>query len=303
MNKKLYFLATAAGLMTLASCSSDNDAPATQEKGINEITIAVTNTNANSRVARQLWSSEGANEVNSVKAALYKQNTSGEWEAISAGGDEDAAYTAIENFNKAGWTGPQPAVTPGTTSSKETKTIKLGILATSAKYCLVSYAWNDPAEYTLGATWDLTGAYPFTTVSQQKALSGQGGVEEVFAGTIYFETDDEGLIDDNSETELVMERSVAGVLGYFTNVPKFYKKEGKTYAVAGVAVTIASQAESYYIPYYNRGNKASADNIQNQVASTPTADYEKITNNSGANQYVPALSDGNTILEVEVPDV
>ncbi len=301
MNKKLYFLATAAGLMTLASCSSDNDAPATQEKGINEITIAVTNTNANSRGARPLWSSEGANQVNSVKVALYKWDGS-KW----ADAEDAAALAAIAEFNQAGWTGPVNATTPGTDSAKETKTLKLGVLSESTQYSLVSYAWNDPADFAL-ADWTLNKAFPFNiaTPKSQASFGNAGAVEEVFAGYINFTTDAEGLIDDSYSTELVMERSVAGILGYFTNVPLVYKKDGSPIAVAGVAVTIAAQNDAYKIPYNNRAN--TTDDLQNQAGIRKVADPSTGVQllqvpGSSATQNLPKLTEDNIILDVPVPD-
>lgn len=248
MKKNLLF-AAAAGIMLFSACSNDEDVIIDGANDVNvsgEITLALNagGSGAETRSARPVYSSEAYSEVTDVELKLFKKNGEN-WEAAT-GVTTDLAKEgwAISNWET------QSAVSPGTTDNVTTKTVKLKNLDKNAEYKLVAYGYNKELKTTLDWTAALAKATP----------NAGENVEEIFAGEEEFSTNDEGKIS-TTPVLVEMRREVAGVLGYFKNIPE---KVGKT-TVKSVRVYASSSNTAYNIPSLS---------LQNQCG---TAGTERVT--------------------------
>lgn len=237
MKKNLLF-AAAAGIMLFSACSNDEDVIIDGANDVNvsgEITLALNagGSGAETRAARPVYSSEAYSEVTDVELKLFKKNGEN-WEAATGVTTDLAEDWAIRNWET------QSAVSPGTTNNVTTKTVKLKDLDKSAEYKLVAYGYKKELKTTLNWTAALAVATP---------KAGED-VEEIFAGEEEFSTNDKGKIS-TTPVLVEMRREVAGVLGYFKNIPE---KVGKT-TVKSVRVYASSSNTAYHIPSLSLQNQ------------------------------------------------
>ena len=238
MKKNLLF-AAAAGIMLFSACSNDEDVIIDGANDVNvsgEITLALNagGSGAETRSARPVNSSEAYSEVTDVELKLFKKNGEN-WEtATGVTTDLAEGGWAIRNWET------QSAVSPGTTDNKTTKTVKLKNLDKSAEYKLVAYGYKKDLKTTLDWTAALAVATP----------NAGENVEEIFAGEEEFSTNDEGKIS-TTPVQVEMRREVAGVLGYFKNIPE---KVGET-TVKSVRVYASSSNTAYNIPSLSLQNQ------------------------------------------------
>lgn len=231
MKKNLLF-AAAAGIMLFSACSNDEDvingSGANDVNVSGEITLALNagGSGAETRAARPVYSSEAYSEVTDVELKLFKKKGEN-WEAATGVTTDLANGWAISDWKT------QSAVSPGTTDNKTTKTVKLKNLEKSATYKLVAYGYKKDLKTTLAWTAALAVATP----------NAREDVEEIFAGEKEFTTSDKGKIN-TTPVQVEMRREVAGVLGYFKNIPE--KVDGTT--VKSVRVYASSSNTAYNIP-------------------------------------------------------
>ena len=237
MKKNLLF-AAAAGIMLFSACSNDEDVinggGANDVNVSGEITLALNagGSGAETRSARPVYSSEAYSEVTDVELKLFKKNGEN-WEAATGVTTDLTEGWAISNWEA------QSAVSPGTTDNKTTKTVKLKNLDKNAEYKLVAYGYK--TELTTTLAW---------TAALAKATPNAADVEEIFAGEKEFSTNDIGKIS-TTPVEVEMRREVAGVLGYFKNIPE---KVGET-TVKSVRVYASSSNTAYNIPSLSLQNQ------------------------------------------------
>lgn len=248
MKKNLLF-AAAAGVMLFSACSNDEDfingGGVSDANVSGEITLAL-NAGGNgteSRAARPVYSSEAYSEVTNVELKLYKQSGSNWVDATGVSTDLTNGGWSIADW------AAQSAVSPGTTDNKTTKTVKLKNLDKSAKYKLVAYGYKK--DLTTALTW--SNSVGTATPKADKA------VEEIFAGEKEFSTNANGKIS-TTPVNVEMRREVAGILGYFKNIPE---KVGETY-VKSVRVYASSSNTAYNFPsikLQNQCGTASASKV------------------------------------------
>lgn len=249
MKKNLLF-AAATAIVLFSACSNDEDVinggSANDVNVSGEITLALNagGSGAESRAARPVESSEAYSAVTDVELKLFKKN----------GDSWETATGVTTDLSNGGWAisdwESQIAVSPGTTDNTTTKTVKLKNLDKNAEYKLVAYGYNKELKTTLDWTAALAKATP----------NAGENVEEIFAGEEEFSTNDEGKIS-TTPVLVEMRREVAGVLGYFKNIPE---KVGKT-TVKSVRVYASSSNTAYNIPSLS---------LQNQCG---TAGTERVT--------------------------
>ena len=237
MKKNLLF-AAAAGIMLFSACSNDEDVIIDGANDVNvsgEITLALNagGSGAETRSARPVYSSEAYSEVTDVELKLFKKNGEN-WEAATGVTTDLTEGWAISNWEA------QSAVSPGTTDNKTTKTVKLKNLDKNAEYKLVAYGYKTELTTTLAWTAALAKATP----------NAAEDVEEIFAGEKEFSTNDIGKIS-TTPVEVEMRREVAGVLGYFKNIPE---KVGEA-TVKSVRVYASSSNTAYNIPSLSLQNQ------------------------------------------------
>ena len=249
MKKNLLF-AAATAIVLFSACSNDEDVinggSANDVNVSGEITLALNagGSGAESRAARPVESSEAYSAVTDVELKLFKKN----------GDSWETATGVTTDLSNGGWAisdwESQIAVSPGTTDNTTTKTVKLKNLDKNAEYKLVAYGYNKELKTTLDWTAALAKATP----------NAGENVEEIFAGEEEFSTNDEGKIS-TTPVLVEMRREVAGVLGYFKNIPE---KVGET-TVKSVRVYASSSNTAYNIPSLS---------LQNQCG---TAGTERVT--------------------------
>ena len=237
MKKNLLF-AAAAGIMLFSACSNDEDVIIDGANDVNvsgEITLALNagGSGAETRAARPVYSSEAYSVVTDVELKLFKKNGEN-WVAATGVTTDLAEGWAIRNWET------QSAVSPGTANNKTTKTVKLKNLDKSADYKLVAYGYKKELKTTLDWSAALAVATP----------NAGEDVEEIFAGEEVFSTNDKGTIS-TTPVLVEMRREVAGVLGYFKNIPE---KVGET-TVKSVRVYASSSNPAYKIPSLSLQNQ------------------------------------------------
>lgn len=249
MKKNLLF-AAATAIVLFSACSNDEDVinggSANDVNVSGEITLALNagGSGAESRAARPVESSEAYSAVTDVELKLFKKN----------GDSWETATGVTTDLSNGGWAisdwESQIAVSPGTNDNKTTKTVKLKNLDKSATYKLVAYGYKKDLTTTLAWNAALATATPYANQD----------VEEIFAGETEFSTNEEGKIS-STPVQVEMRRQVAGVLGYFKNIPQ---KVGET-TVKSVRVYASSSNTAYNIPSIE---------LQNQCGTVAT---DKVT--------------------------
>ncbi len=231
---KKYVLMSAVGMMMLAACSDDESVAMDKQAppSLSEITLSLNSggDGLNTRANRPVNSSEAANNVTKVQIYIY----------APSGTDVTAAALSAGTANPLAWTaGPSNAATPGTDDHKASQTIKLNKLATDGTYTVVVYGYNDVADYTVtggGSAADaFTATLPGATVS------------ELFAGRATFEVEN-GNLKGGTTSEVELKRQVAGLLGYFKNIPVKYPDPNASGAITTVKYirVYASSASSAF---------------------------------------------------------
>ena len=239
--KKIYFFAALAATLAMAGCSNEEFAtttdPTNPTLGEGIVTIGLTNTTT--RAARPLGSSAAANNVNSVKLVVLKDNsgTYSEDTNVKIDGDDDMIIS---------WTAPAGEA-PSTDGHMTYQSVQLTGLTASAKYKIVAYGYN--AEDAGGAA-----AFTATATSSDAAVFEVGSSstaftpEEIFAGTSNeFTTDAEG--NATTSVQVTMDRQVAGLLAYLTGIPtKLVGTNGTLETVEQVVVYANAKSSGITFP-------------------------------------------------------
>lgn len=199
------------------------------KEGEGLLKINLSNTSANSRTARPVGSSAAANNVNTVKVYVY--SNTGKDKAYKL--DTNIGVASDQNGISMTSSGSGIILINNYTGDSETDTdhseyasdrhdvatIKLTGLQASTTYKFVAVGYNAGTAGGANPYGDntdfATNWYATTT-----ALTGDKGyeVEELFAGTSTGFTTKENKKFETAPS-VVIERQVAGMLAYFTNVP------------------------------------------------------------------------------------
>lgn len=196
--------------------------------------IAVSSTDATSRAVRPVGSSAAANNVSEVKVYAFKEidgvykfdNTLSLSNELSGVSCEDGIFTV---------TGLEPVGDHANTSmdshTDQTKILTLKGLARDAKYKFVAVGYNDTYPYgTLPTSTTISGntaLADFIQITEPKYSEGSGvvgglgidDVEELFAGVSdEYETQADKAAFTRKASVMIT-RQVAGMLGYFKNIP------------------------------------------------------------------------------------
>lgn len=291
---KNYFFLSVVGTMMLAACSNDETVPIESSDAVQtgpELTLTLNSggDGLSTRVGRPVNSSEAANNVTAVK--LYIYNASGTdvtSSALAAGTDNPIIWTAGPTTPAAPGNNPNPA-------HKASQTVKLNKLATDGEYTVVAYGYNLAADYTIseGDKDDDT----FTAT-----LPALGNESELFAGKKNFNVVNGNIVAGTSG-EVELRRHVAGLLGYFKNIPILYPlpSSGVPTVVAYVRVYASSHASAFTFPSVKTVN-GTGDNTKTKVLefnlTTLITDFVAQTTAAGTDLTkvfnIPAINTGLT---------
>ncbi len=278
--------------MLLAACSNDDTVPLGGEEAVqpgSAITLTVNSSGdgLSTRAGRPVNSSEAANNVTAVRLYIYNPS----------GTDVTNAALAAGTQNPVLWTaGPSDSATPGNNQNhKASQTVKLNKLATNGVYTVVAYGYNTALDYTITAGTSADDSFIAT-------LPAATNESELFAGKATFNVVN-GNIQAGTTSEVELRRHVAGLLGYFKNVPILYPNpvSGLPTPVAFVRVYASSHATSFTFPSVLNVN-GTGNNTKTRVLdlglSTLITDYLAQVTAAGTNLTkvfsIPAISTGTT---------
>ena len=270
MKKNYLMMAAFATALAFTACSSEEEIPAAGSEngtmGLTEdvIEIAISNTGVGStRAARPVGSSQAGNNVNKVVLHFYSSTDGSSWTKASGISltKVDGDYTVTDMTLS--YTGAESALgTPGDVDRQE-KVAKIkvsGLSATAKKYRIVAEGYNASFPYATASEESIKGLF------KTSGNSGKGTFEreEVFAG--YKDVDivvtgQEGKnqsVKFASSVSIELTRQVAGMLGYFKNVPAYISSEtygsdiegyeGKWAKVTKIVVKANKKAEGFQFP-------------------------------------------------------
>lgn len=226
MNKTFLTAMAVTAALAFSSCQKEyiyvkgeSEMHESLEKGEGIITIGVSNTGTGTKSARPVGSSAADNNVNKVLLAAYKY--------------DNGAYTVdnnvkIKSYDSGMATGFSNQMLFPWNNTKETEgaatedhlqgphTVKVSGMTPDVKYKFVAIGYDSDSETsTYGEFNDENNDGVFTTVTP---ITEQHLVEELFAGSSNeVNTNNQGMFTSNVAVTLT--RQVAGMLGYFKNIP------------------------------------------------------------------------------------
>lgn len=302
MKKNYLMMAAFATALAFTACSSEEEIPAAGSEngtmGLTEdvIEIAISNTGVGStRAARPVGSSQAGNNVDRVVLHFYSSTDGNSWTKASGISltKVDGDYTV--NDMTLSYTGTESALgTPGDVDRQE-KVAKIkvsGLSADAKKYRIVAEGYNTSFPYATASEESIKGLF------KTSGNSGKGTFarEEVFAGYKDVDIVVTGQAGKNqsvkfaSSVSIELTRQVAGMLGYFKNVPAYISSdtngsviegyEGKWAKVTKIVVKANKKADGFQFPNtllasnesYNGVKGSSYDNGEDLLTFEFTAD-------------------------------
>lgn len=277
MNKKYFSMAALAGMFLFAACSNDaDDIIGDENQTGSEITITLNSSGdgAATRAGRPVGSSAAANNVNKVDLKIFTSTDGTIWTEYVTG---DILSTSSLTWN-AGPSGEGESTTDRFGSMK----VKVSNLVAGTQYKIVAYGYNGVSLPYGAATWN--GAV-CTTGTITPGANGSG-VEEIFAGEVSFTATAEKKIPNDSK-KVVMERMVAGLIGYFQNVPVWRANDkGEMKKVAKITVEAYATTTSFKFPFIGAGNQGGFNGVSSQTNSEVLLTYDLSTLASNYDTYI-----------------
>lgn len=229
--KKNYFAMAilACGLLTFSACSNDDvfneDETSVNAGETRDVELAFNfsvNTGAQTRGGRPLYSSEALQQVNAMKVYVFKKS--------------DANFVYLEEITDEDNFGFNNSAANGTESHSYTLTQKLG----DGTYKLLAVGY----EKDYNTTFKPLTMTPNTTKLSELLLELNDGynADEVFSGV-----SDEVTVSATSvafNVSIELNRVVAGILGYFKNVPYEIENGGSMVQVKHVLVNVIKKGTS-----------------------------------------------------------
>lgn len=207
------------------------------KEGEGLLKINLSNTSADSRAARPVGSSAAANNVNVVKIYVFKgANTAsgnGDYKfdnavGVATGIDNVSAASGVITITNFTSNDGEHKVTEGSWANHtdQTKTIKLTGLAKDSKYKFVAVGYNvdNPSSNTTNpygepSLTDETTTLEYFTTNALASGKTDYAIEELFAGVSAENATQTDKAVFSTQASVTLTRQVAGMLGYFDNVP------------------------------------------------------------------------------------
>lgn len=195
------------------------------QEGEGILKITVSSTDATSRAVRPVGSSAAANNVSEVKVYVFKKAGTSNGNAdytfdnsISLSNELDGVSGGNGIFTV---TGLEPVGDHANPSMEghtdQTKILTLKGLSKSTTYKFVAVGYNET--YPYGTLSEPTGGTTLESFIQTTTAKSDYEVEELFAGVSADCTTNSDKAAFNDEASVTITRQVAGMLGYFKNIP------------------------------------------------------------------------------------
>lgn len=285
------------------------------EKGEGIITIGVSNTGIGTKSARPVGSSAADNNVNKVLLVAYKY-ADGSYTVdsnVKIKSYNSGSATGFTNQMLFPWTNTQGSEGAATEEHLQgPHTVKVSGMASDVRYKFVAIGYHsDSEESAYGTFSDENNDGIFTTAN---AITDQHLVEELFAGTSNeVNTNNQGMF--TSSVSVTLTRQVAGMLGYFKNIPIMIGESQVKY----VKVFANAKYSTFSFPHqtdYNGVTRVEDDTkycllsfdlskIATNYASHPDASYYtfnkiengQLTQNGSENTEAKPFSDNYTMAD------
>lgn len=219
----------ACGLLTFSACSNDDafnedetNVTAGETRNV-ELTFNFSvNSGEQTRGGRPLYSSEALQQVNAMKVYVFKEESGGE-------------YVYSEEINGSNF-GFNNSIAVGTESHSYTLTDKLA----DGKYKFLAVGYEEG----YGTTFEALTMTPDATKLSDLLLKLNAGqnADEVFSGVS--EPVTVSATSTSFNVGVKLHRVVAGILGYFKNVPYQIEKDGNLVQVKHVLVNVIKKGTS-----------------------------------------------------------
>lgn len=270
----LAMAALAFGLLGFSACSSDDaldDSQSTVTTGEMqdvELTFNIgVNSGKETRAGRPLWSSEALQQVKYMNLYIFK--------------DDNGTYKYDDDITDANNFGfySDNKTAQGDETHSYTLTTKL---EAGAKYKILAVGYEDGYDATFK---DLTLTEGTTTLAQAKIELAEGvnAADEMFSGVTKEIDLSTGTTSFNVNVEL--KRVVAGVLGYFKNVPYQLENNGALVQVKHILVQVAKKGTSALLE--TRAASEASDGYTT-IIDIPLTGSKDGNNNWYANTTAPA---------------
>ena len=197
------------------------------KEGEGLLKINLSNTSADSRAVRPVGSSAAANNVNVVKIYVFKENQ-GTYKfdtSVDVSTEESTDGIIVINDFTAKDEHPNPTQN-WEDHTDQTKTIKLKGLVQNSKYKFVAVGYNvdNPSSNTTNpygepSLTDKTTTLEYFTTDALASGKTDYAIEELFAGVSAENATQADKAAFNTPASVTLTRQVAGMLGYFDNVP------------------------------------------------------------------------------------
>lgn len=266
MRKQFLSMVAIAGMTLLAACSNDENIPAL-DNGVNgvesEITLALNpgGDGLTTRAARPVQSSEAYSTVEKVTLKVYEH---GDGETKT-----DVTETVLPGGSVITWGQTSVPGSPGTTDNKKSQTVKLKGLKGSTSYTIIAYGYNgekNALAYTISGDGKAENGFTATMKTE-----GTPKEEEIFAGMVTATTGTDKKFANSITVE--MKRQVAGILGYFKNIPVLYPNASNTpTAVAKIVVKAAKSSSNFTFPSIATGPVVNGNSDGNTAVAVLTYD-------------------------------
>lgn len=223
---KKFLLLAMAGFM-MSACSNDDTPapnPGTQQGKISFEISAVEDIN-NGATKSPVYSQEAVQHVTDVKVYAFKQT--------------GADFLYVKTYDVTGWT-------DGMTFKRYV--VNDGDMLDPGAYQFLAVGRDNPDMFTLNS---LSAATKYQDM--QASIAASGNESEIFSGSAL-----STIVSEGNRVSILMSRQVAGVLGYFKNVPQQYKNVNVKY----LRLTV------------NNSNKAV--NLTNGIGMTPASSFRLI---------------------------
>lgn len=253
------------------------------KEGEGLLKINLSNTSENSRAVRPVGSSAAANNVNVVKIYVFKEDE-GTYKfdtSVDVSTEEKTDGIIVISDFTAKDEHPNPTQN-WENHTDQTKTIKLTGLTVNSKYKFVAVGYNvvnpssnttnpygDPSDLSNGST-----TLEYFTTNALASGKTDYDIEELFAGVSAENATQTDKAAFNTPASVTLTRQVAGMLGYFDNVPT--KIDGKV--VQYVRVYANDEYTQFKWPAQLLGDNSPFNGVTKATAGS--------SNGEGSNKYL-----------------
>lgn len=266
MKKSLFLWAVFAVMMAFTACTKEK-VVYVEKENVTELkpgegVIKISLSNNISRSPRPITSNEATNNVNRIAFVFVKSDNS-QYTPVIADGED---YTHQK--------GNVLAISDNTIAANEEIEVHFENMA-EGSYKIIAYGYHCASNESYDFPYEIEAADGYNGYIKMKPKSSSSitPVEEVFAGiaptsTSYLKVNSYGNFVD-SNIEITLERQVAGLLAYLSNIPEKVLSEGVDNIVKKITISTPFEATGLYIP----GNAVNGKSDYNGVGTWETNEY------------------------------